>query len=238
VTTEDPRHRVTRWFRERSWVDILSYVLIVAGIFAGLSWHIGFLALTALGAFGPALLREWHVLNDRDELQCQASASAGNRAFLIGGLAIVGMIIARGWGAAEPPPEQGPLVALLCVMLIVYFLSYAFSFWDARRAATRVLLAFGLFWLAFVLLSHGDEPVVALIEALSVPVPFLLGAWLGRRWPRPVGILLVLGSLAAMLAFNLIPVTGQNLFVVLAVPLPLAIAGLALLGARREEPGS
>lgn len=223
----DVSARVRVSLRHWSWIDLAAYGLIVAGLFLGLGYHVGLLALVALGAFGPDLLRELDLLKDRDELQRHTAAVAGQRAFLLGGLLLVAMIIALSWGQAAPPPEAQPLLIVLMWMMVIYLFTYAFSYWDVRRAATVVLLVFGLFWLAFVLLSHGTEPMTALMEGLTVPLPFLLGAWLANRWPRAVGATLVALSVFALFFFDI--VTDQ-LLVGLLVPLPLAVVGLALLG--------
>jgi hypothetical protein len=238
MTTEKPADRVKGWIRQRSWIDALSYVLILAGLIAGLSWHVGWLALAAAGAFGPVILRALHLVDDVDELQRRAADASGHRAYVAGGLAVLGLMIARGRGQPERPPEVDLLFGVLMVMLVVYFVTYALSFWDARRAVTRILLAFGLFWLAFVLLSHAGAPVAALVEGITVPLPFLLAAWLGRRWPVAVGTLLVAASAAMLVFFHLLPGMGgdgSDLLVVLVLPLPLLVAGLALIGSRRQD---
>jgi hypothetical protein len=238
VSTRALSTRLRSWLRHWSWIDWVAYVLIVAGLFLALGNHIGFLALVALGAFLPDLLREVNVLTDRDELQRHAAAVAGHRAFLVGGVLLVAMIMVRAWGQSPPPADVGPLLVALLWMIVVYFFSYAFSFWDARRAAARVLLAFGLFWLAFVVLSHGLQPAALLSEGLLVPLPFLLGAWLAGRWPRAVGIALVATSIFTLFYFNIIPraaTSNSSLMVAMVLSLPLAVVGLALLGNHAEE---
>jgi len=238
VNRQDPSARLRAYLRHWSWIDAAAYVLILAGLFLGLSYHIGFLALVAVGAFLPGLLREVNVLADRDELQRHAAANAGHRAFLVGGLLVVAIMMVQGWGRPEPPPAQGPLLVVLLFMLVVYLFSYAFSFWDARRAARRVLLAFGLFWLAFVVLSHGLEPAALLTEGLLVPLPFLLGAWLAGRWPRLVGVALVALSIFTLFFFHIAQRAAtdeSSLMTALLLPLPLAVVGLALLSTRGED---
>jgi hypothetical protein len=237
VNRQDLWARLRAYLRHWSWIDAAAYVLILAGLFLGQSYHVGFLALVAVGAFLPGLLREVNVLADRDELQRHAAANAGHRAFLVGGLLLVTIMIALGWGQPQPTPDQGPLLIVLLFMLVVYLFSYAFSFWDARRAARRVLLAFGLFWLAFVVLSHALEPAALLLEGLLVPLPFLLGAWLAGRWPRLVGVVLLGMSVFALFFFNIAQRAAtdeSSLLTALLLPLPLAVVGLALLGSRGE----
>jgi hypothetical protein len=108
-----------------------------------------------------------------------------------------------------------------------------------RKIVSYALLAVGLFWAGFVILSHGNEPGPLLAEGLLVPGPFLLAAFLCRWWPRTVGVLLL--ALAAWTAYFFHVVTYDpqaarmaidNIVVGLLVPLPLGIAGVVLLADR------
>ena len=59
--------------------------MVIAGfLLTSVSWW--FLLLTALGTFGPGILREVGWLRDKDEFQRQAAHRAGYHAFLIVGL--------------------------------------------------------------------------------------------------------------------------------------------------------
>ena len=106
-------------------------------------------------------------------------------------------------------------------MLIVYYASYCLSFWDARKAVSRVLLAFGLFWLVFVVLSHASEPMSLLIEGLAFPGPFILCAILCKWWPRLVGLVLLGVSVWVIFFFNMLAIgetdpdrVFQNVFMI------------------------
>ena len=107
------------------------------------------------------------------------------------------------------------------------------------RLLSRILLAFGIFWLAFVVLSHAGEPLTAGIEGLVVASPFVAGAILCRRWPRTIGLLLLAASVWSIVFFQMIPRSGSNAeelmrhaFTLLLIPLPLTISGVALATAR------
>ena len=216
-------------------------LVFVAGAAAGVAVHPGFLLLAALGAFGPALLREAGLLRDQDEFERQAAASAAGHGYLAGGLFVTAVLVARGWRRGlAPDPEAEVWLMALSVMLAARFLSYAVRFWDARKAAFRILLGFGTFWLLFVVLSHAGEPGPLAVEALVVPVPFLLLAFLSRRAPRATGgVLLALVIVAGWFfgVFRHRPDGGSRvaLPVVLFLLLPLALVGVGLLRVRPDD---
>jgi hypothetical protein len=213
-------------------------VLFVAGAVAGVAVHPAFFVLAALGAFGPSLLREAGLLSDHDEFQRDASASAASHGYLAGGLFVTAVLVAKGWSRGDAPdPEAELWLMALGVMLGARFLSYAGRFWDAQRAAFRVLVGFGTFWLLFVLLSHAAEPAALAMEALVVPVPFFVLAFLSRRYPRASGaVLLVLVGAGAWFFGVFRPRPDGRYLVVLPVVLflllPLACAGVGLLRVR------
>jgi peptidoglycan/LPS O-acetylase OafA/YrhL len=132
----------------------------------------------------------------------------------------------------------------LILLVVVWLLSALLTYWGARRAVSRILLAFGSFWLVFTGLSHATEPVAVLLEA-RLAAPFFVLAWTARRWPRSTGALLVLVALYVFFAFDLYQsfTTRMDAWpVLLTTFLPLTACGLALLGAgranAREEAGS
>jgi len=219
-------------------------LLFVAGAVAGVAVHPAFLLAAALGAFGPALLREAGLLRDEDEFQRQAAASAASHAYLAGGLFVTAVLVAKGWNRGNAPdPEAEIWLMALSVMLGARFLSYAARFWDAQKAAFRILVGFGTFWLLFVLLSHGSEPAALAMEALVVPVPFFLLAFLSRRLPRTSGALLLVLVAAGAWFFGVFRHRPDGRYlavipVVLFLLLPLALTGVGLLRVRpgHEEP--
>jgi len=202
------------------------------------SVHKGWLALGALGFFGPGLLRELGWLGDRDEYQLLKARTAGHHAYLASGVLIAALLIVQGWPTLSFDAEGPPAIALFVWMLLVYFLSYLFQYWGPRRAATRILLTFGSFWLVFVLLSHAREGGLGLLMELLVPLPFFLLALAGRRWPRVSGGLLVALALFAFLRFNLDRVfrgEEHRLFALLLVFVPILASGLRLLFGRETR---
>jgi hypothetical protein len=214
-------------------------VLILAGIVLGVTVHIGFLALFGLGAFGPGFLREMGLLNDLDDMQRAASIRAGYRAYLVSGVFLVTATLIRNWGKLDLGDDFVPASLVVCLMVVVFGIAYSLHFWDVRQAATFVLVAFGLFWAFFVGLSHANEPMALLVEGGAVVVPFLIGAWLCRRWPKLGGVLVLVaagGLICLFRLYQLHPVERlfSRMFVIFLVPLPLAAIGISLLRYRKE----
>lgn len=217
------------------WVPAVSIALIAAGLVLGATAGMGFLALFGLGAFGPALLREAGLLRDEDEFQRAAHARAARRAWLTTGIFLTVVIAAREWGHAHLEHDATPASGVLAVLSVTYFLSAATSFWGARTAAFRILMAFGLFWLVFVVLSHWGT--LALAPEAALTLPFFALAFAARRWPRPAGALLLLVGLAAIPFFRLQRIAGEQsasaLMVFVVFVLPLLFCGWSLV-----SPGS
>ncbi len=213
--------------------------LVVAGLALGFTVHIGFLTLAALGLFGPGVLREAGLIADRDEFEREAARYAGYRAYLAAGAFLVVMIVTKGWGSLSLDNDAVPASIVLALMLVVYLMSYLFNFWGTETASFRVLVTFGAFWSAFVLLSHGTEPMALLMESLVV-LPFFVLAFTARRWPRWTGMALVALAAFALHFLNLQrALTGDAgamlVFVLLFVP--VVGTGLALIRSRADDAG-
>ena len=230
---------VWQWMTARkrfSPVGFIAVALVVAGLVLGITTHMGFMSLMAVGAFGPAVLRQLGLLSDLDEFQREAAAKSGLRAYVVTGILLMVVVIAENWHRLSLGNEQVPASTVVIVMLVVYYSSYCLSFWDTRKAVARVLLTFGLLWLVFVVLSHAREPLSLLGEALVVPGPFILAAILCRWWPRVVGLLLLVVSVWSIFFFHMLPLgaTGsqevlRSAFTFVLIPLPLTVAGVALI---------
>ena len=222
-------------------VGAASVALVVAGLLLGVTAGMQWLVLFALGAFGPALLREVGVLRDHDEFQRALSLRAGHRAYVVCGLFLCAVIVARQWGEANLDHDAISASASLAFLLVTYYLTYLTGFWGAQRASARILLTFGTIWLAFVVLSHGQEALsghaVELGAELLLVVPFFALAWACGRWPRVAGVLLLVASLLSFVLFRLHRVVSGDhsaIVVTLLFALPLAWCGVALLTAARE----
>lgn len=222
--------------RRFSPVGFIALVLVVVGLLLGTTVHMGFMSLMAAGAFGPAVLRQLGLLSDLDEFQKEAAAKSGLRAYLVTAILLMVVVIAENWHRLSLGNEQVPASTVVIVMLVVYYASYCLSFWDTRKAVARVLLTFGLLWLAFVVLSHIGEPLALSGEALVVPGPFIVAAILCRWWPRIVGVLLLAASVWSVFFFHMLPLSAtgsqevlRRAFTFVLIPLPLTVAGVALI---------
>jgi hypothetical protein len=227
-------------------IALVAVLSTAIGIVLAVTIDLSFLALAALGMFGPGLLRELGLFRDRDEFGEQASLRAGYRAYLAGGLLLVLMLVARGGGTTAPDSVAVPAVLVLATMLVVYLMSYLFGFWGTRRGSSRMLLAFGVVWLLFVVLSHATEPV-ALLSELIVPLPILALAFTALRWPRATGLILLGLGAFAVFFFNLQRALSGDLAaqaVAVLLLLPVMGTGVALLASgsggpvEREAPGA
>jgi hypothetical protein len=215
---------------------LIALALVVVGLLLGTTVHMGFLSLMAAGAFGPGVLRQFGLLGDLDEFQKEAAAKSGLRAYLATGVLLMVVVIAENWQGLSLSNDALPASTVVILMLVIYYSSYCLSFWETRKAVSRVLLAFGLFWLVFAVLSHTGGPWSLLVGVLAVPGPFILAAILCRRWPGIIGLLLLGTSVWTIWLFRIIPFGAthsqeilKNAFTLLLIPLPLTVAGVALI---------
>lgn len=218
---------------------LISFILTTLGILLGATVDMGFLILAAAGIFGPNLLRALGLLRDQDELQREASQRAAMHAYLIGGLFTTILIVVLEWGSADLDDNAYSAAILLCAFLVPYFLSYLTSFWGPVKAAQRILLTFGLFWLLFNILGHLRSPVTMLMQCL-VALPFFVLAFTGRRFPRATGVILLALAIFFFIAFDLYTgfLSSENfgkMAVILLLWLPLAYSGVALFRDRKES---
>jgi MFS family permease len=235
-------NKFSRWFdRFPSPVTMLATGCVIAGfLLAGISWW--FLALSAVGAFGPGLLRELGWLCDKDEFQIQAARRAGYHAFLAAG--VVAFLMVAFVRSNEQPLRDAEELAslLLAVMGFTWLLSSLLSFWGAVRGACTLLYILGTAWLLFLLASNlGSEwsGFVGLVMQLLIAVPFFALAVAARFYPRVAGALLLLVAVGFLQFFgffqrdNLSSIT-QLITGILLVG-PLIGAGLALLASRSSD---
>lgn len=224
-------------------LSFLPLVIVATGIglwmVAGKAW----IALAAVGAFGPGLLRELGVLRDKDEQQIQAARRAGYRAYLVGGSATAAVITLLHLQDAPPRFPAELITFLLVVLWMTWLFDYVMSYWGPQRTAQRLLLAFGSFWLLFVVLSAFGEAdsVTGVLRGLGmgslIVSPFFIGAYAATRWPRPTGFLL-LGSAGLGLYF-FGPRPGPldwstQLFTTTVLIVPVLVSGLGLVRAEAD----
>jgi len=124
------------WHRRPAVATLVGAVLVILGfLLTSVDWR--FLALSALGTFGPGILREWGWVKDKDEFQMRAVHRAGYHAYLAGGLTafmLVGIIRSAG----EAVEHAGELVTVvLAVLWFTWLLSSLYSYWGPRRTVSR-----------------------------------------------------------------------------------------------------
>ncbi len=229
----------------RSWYShatpIVAGGLVILGVsLAGISWW--FFLLTGLGVFGPGVLREAGWLRDKDEFQRRAEQRAGYHSFLISGLMATLAIAYFRSGERGDAPAGEVAMLFLALLWFTWFLSSLISYWGPQKTAFRILLSFGLAWLAFIILSnsgsHWSGWTALLMQSLLV-VPFFALCWSSARWPRSTGILLLVAAAFLFQFFGMFQRTNRNLisqgitFILFLGP--LVASGLALLACRSSD---
>ncbi len=219
-------------------------ILFVAGLLlTGISWR--FLYLSAAGTFGPGILRELGLLRDQDEFQRRAARKAGYHAFLTTGLVaflIIGHYRAGGSQIGEP---EAIVSMLLSLLWFTWLLSSLLAYWGPHRTARTILYAFGFVWLIFAIMSNiGSEyrgPLGIIMHAI-LALPFLILAFLSKKWPRVIGVLLIAASVFFFRFFGLYEIFGAEPLakgrgeVIIFFFGPLLTGGLALLfGTRKTD---
>ena len=221
-------------------VALIAGTLVILGIALSLFLGMGFLILAGLGAFGPGMLRELGWLNDQDEFQRQAARRAGYHAYLVGGFAAVVAVAALKFREANLDGGAVWVAFVFVVLWTTWLFSSLMAYWGARRTTSRVLAAFGAFWVLFVTADVVSEPsLVGALMALAVVAPYFVLAWTAQRWPRATGIaLLAISAVAFGLFFDF----GRSFvgwptqimtFVILLVP--MIACGIALLTERTAD---
>jgi hypothetical protein len=203
----------------------------------------GFLALAALGTFGPGILRELGLLRDRDEFQLRAAHRAGHHAYLVTGL-IAFLLVAFVRSKEPGPVNPEPLItAFLVILWFTWLLSSLLAYWGPRRTASRLLMVFGSVWLVFAVLSNlGPEyrGILGVLIGASITLPFFALAYTARRWPRITGGILLACSAFFFYFFKLYEIfehpleMGRPVVLVLFLG-PLLASGIALLGVDSSE---
>jgi hypothetical protein len=209
--------------------------LVIAGFWlSGISWW--FLLLTALGTFGPGVLREMGLLRDKDEFQQRAEHRAGYHAFLATGL-VAFLLVAFFRSADRVVRNPQELATLFLVLLwFTWMLSSLLSFWGTRIASARMLKVFGTVVLVFTIVSNVGSEWDGWAPLLLHPLlslPFFVLAWLAGKRPRLSGVLLLGCSVFFLRFFGWFQKDPERLVddgVVFVLFLgPLLASGVALL---------
>ncbi len=240
----EPKVRM-RWRPTRT--NLVAGGLVIVGfLLTSLSWW--FFLLTALGTFGPGVLREMGWLHDKDEFQRQAAHRAGYHAFLTVGLLAFFLVAFFQSGVRTIKNTDGLALLFLSLLWFTWFLSSLLAYWGPQKTAARILYIFGSVWLVFAIASNLGSEWSGWLGLLMIPLvaaPFFVLAWLSGNRPRLTGILLLTASTFFFLLF-LIPVMARtpgpgliyNSVTFIFFLGPLLASGVALLcmGKKSEGP--
>lgn len=218
-------------------VQVIAITLAILGIvLTSHSWW--FIMLTAMGAFGPGILREAGWLQDQDEFQRRA----GYHAFLVSGvLMFLCVAVVRSNDKAIDDPQELATLFLSCLWC-TWFFSSLLSFWGPKKTAERVLYSFGTAWFLFAVAGTLAVEWGGWVELLLSPLlsaPFFLAASFVPRMPRRTGVVLLGIAVFFVWFFGLFQrdnfsLVTQGVTFILFVG-PLLASGLALLLMRRSS---
>lgn len=210
---------------------------VILGVLLWMFVAKGLLFVAGLGAFGPGILRELGWLRDQDEFQRRAAHRAGYHAYLIGGLVTVLIASWLQWRETTLEGSSEWIMLILIVLWISWLFSALLAYWGARTAASRILMAFGSFWLVFVIagiLGESDSTadyLRGLLMGCLVVAPFFVLAWTAARWPRRTGAALLAVSALFFVLFTQggADTVASKLLTAVILLVPLIASGVALL---------
>ena len=220
----------------------LSAGLVISGYVLALSSSGWFLLLSALGAFGPGVLREIGWLRDKDELQLQAAHRAGYHAYLTCGIVAFVSLAYFQSGVHDIRDSQNLAMLFVALLWCTWSLSALLSYWGPRKTAARILVAFGSFWVVLMIINNSGREWsgwAALLIPSLLAIPFFVLAWSSPRWPRTSGILLL--AISAFTLMLLAESSQNNTGVIEQVTKvllffgPLLACGVSLLSVRRGD---
>lgn len=191
-----------------AWGTLVGFGLLILGFtLTAIDW--GFIAIAALGTFGPGIMRELGLLNDQDEFQREASRKAAYHSYLITGL--LAFFLVAYYRTTDQIMEGADLVLelFLVILWFTWFFSSLLDYWGPAKTVTRVLMAFGIFWALFNILGNLDS-FVALVMQTLLAVPFFLLAWMATRWPRITGAILIAVACFFFYFFGLYEIFGPD----------------------------
>lgn len=221
---------------------LIQGAVVALGLMLWMTVDKAWILVAGLGAFVPGILRELGLVRDLDEFQRDASRRAAFHAYLVGGLATAAIVSAIHLTGGEVAYPGELLTLVLAILWMTWLFSYLLAFWGPRRTATAVLSAFGAFWLLFAVLDGASgaetpvEGVIGVLMHLLFVLPFALGAYGARRWPRATGWALVAAGLflAVMLGKPSSQPWTTRLMTLTILAVPILASGIGLV--RVEEP--
>ena len=221
-----------KWMMGLSPVGMIAGTLVFLGAILAVTVDMRFMLLAGMGAFGPGFLRELGLIKDQDEFARLASYKAGYYASLFAGSTAIVLISILKAGKVDLDGESQALTIILAVIWLVSIFASLNRYWGVQKAVFRILIIFGSLWFVFVLLSHANEPLTALMESVIV-LPFFILAWVSLHWTRIAGALIVALGIFCFFLFRMYqfdPIGFMSKFLIFLLFIcPLLVAGLALL---------
>jgi hypothetical protein len=184
---------------------IIAGILVVLGILLAMFVHKALLAVSALGIFGPGILRELGWLRDHDEFQRQAAWRAGYHAYLAGGLVAVVLLGLLEFFEGTAVGASELVLLVVVVLWMTWLFSAVIAYWGAPRTASTILIVFGSFWVLFSIASFmegfgpdlGVRTIVLLLSGIvALAAAFFVPAWTAHRWPQVTGVALLVIAVA------------------------------------------
>ena len=227
--------------------SFIAGLFFIVGMIIGVTINPLLFGISIISILVPDILRELGLLGDMDEFQLAASRRAGQHAYIFAGL-FIGMILVFLYGGFITEVHSWEIFALtLLLIFVVKYTSYFFQFWDKRKAAFRLLIIIGIFWLVFVLLSgvvkEKGISAVLFVEILAFPLAFIILAITSLKIPKISGVVCFLLAAISMTLFfyRFKSVTVKlhlSYFAFFSlITLPLVIAGLSLLTITKDRGG-
>jgi hypothetical protein len=207
---------------------VIRIVWVAATLLLTVTWNENaWILLILLPALGP-ILREVSPAADLDERQRLLDYRASHYALIVTYLLLF-VLFGRSWFALKHEPPIELWLLLLAPLLVRTAISVVQGF-GARKMALMLGFVCGSIVLAFSMAERPFSPECLLGAGI---IGFTA---LGVRWPRLGGGLLVVAAIAC--AVFLVPIGVRNthggwmqaVFLALALPTPLLLAGIGLIG--------
>ncbi|MCK5157337.1 MAG: hypothetical protein KAQ69_12985 [Spirochaetales bacterium] len=213
--------------------SLAGFLLGASGFGLGFSVSPWFLLMSAVACFIFPLLRFMGLLQDWDEFQTQSSRKAAIVSYTITGLFIFYMIIMGRTGLIDWDANS-VLMNLLPIVMMSYYLTYFFQFWDGLKAG-RIISGFILFfWGLFIIMSSfsGDHGFIAFImEFLAVLLPLIAALVLSFYYPLFSGIFMLGVCVFHFIFFK----SYREPSVAFMLPVPELIIGLGYIKHFRSQ---
>jgi hypothetical protein len=187
----------------------LGMILVFTGLLLAHSLDPRFMAIMAIGVFGPLVLRCFPLLDYPDEFRLDVLRRAGHQSYVVVCSILASVVVARSRGGSLVGSDMSfQADVLLLVAMFVFYLNYSLGFWGVRVGAIRICKTIGVLlvtqsMIVMVRRGLGDPWWVNILEPVAIAVLFFLPAFSIRRWPRASGRVMVILGLISAIAYLL-----------------------------------